>query len=164
MEKKILSKFPSDTNKINRKKSYKGNIKKLNIKRNFFINILELSIILILFPLFFLQEIRFQLTTLQFYSEIKLEIKGSGTQRILNAENTYSEYEYEGSLPDQLFINGVSQPINKKMIYNLPDEYNNNITLIWDSPLDSTSYMFYGMSNISKIVVSHFDSTNLKKI
>ena len=77
----------------------------------------------------------------------------------INPDNS----QYKGPLPDQLFINGNLEIINNTMIYNFTEEYN-NITLIWNSPLDSTSYMFYGMSNITKIVVSHFDSTNLKDI
>ncbi len=49
------------------------------------------------------------------------------------------------------------------MFYNLTWEYN-NITLIWNSPLNSTHFMFCGVSNIIKIVVSHFDNTRLTDI
>jgi surface protein len=49
------------------------------------------------------------------------------------------------------------------MIYNFIEEYN-NITLIWNSPLNSTQWMFCGVKNITKIVISHFDSTKLKKL
>ena len=49
------------------------------------------------------------------------------------------------------------------MIYNFKDEYN-NITLIWNSPLSNTDYMFYEVKNITKIVISHFDSTELNSI
>ena len=72
---KALYQITSYNNKINRKKDYKRNIKKLYIKRNIFINLLELSIILISLPLFFSEEFRYKLITLQFYSEIKLTIK-----------------------------------------------------------------------------------------
>ena len=158
----ILSKISSDNNKIYRKKAYKGNIKKLYINRNIYINLLEIVIILILFPLFYSKEIRFKLTTLQFYSEIKLTIKGTGNQYIL-AKGNPNFPNFEGPLPDKLFINGYSQIINNKMIYNFKEEYN-NITLIWNSPLNSTFFMFNGVKNITKIVISHFDSTKLKKI
>ena len=158
----MLCQISNDNNKIKRKKIDKGNIKKLYIKRNIFINLLEIVIILLLFPLFFSKEFSYKLITLQFDSEIKLTIKGAGNQYILNTGINNSQ-KYEGPLPNQLFINGVSEIINNAMIYNFKEEYN-NITLIWNSPLNSTSFMFYGVSNITKIVVSHFDSTNLKDI
>jgi len=162
---KILSKFSNDNNKINRKKVGKGNIKKLYIKKNIYINLLEIVIILILFPLFFSKEFRYKLIKIQFYSEIKLTIKGTGNQKILNKRTiVYSQSEnYEGPLPDKLFINGNSEIINNEMIYNLTEEYN-NITLIWNSPLSSTENMFYTLSNITKIVISHFDSSKLISI
>ena len=159
---KILYQISSDNNKIKRKKVGKGNINKLYIKRNIFINLLEIVIILLLFPLFFSKEFRYKLITLQFYSEIKLTIKGTGNQYILNTGINYYR-KYKGPLPNYLFINGDSKIIINTMIYNFTEEYN-NITLIWNSPLNSTSCMFYGVSNITKIVASHFDSTNLKDI
>ena len=66
-------------------------------------------------------------------------------------------------MPDQLFINGVSTIISNKMIYNFTEEYN-NITLIWNSALPSTKYMFNGVKNITKVVVSYFNSTILYNI
>ena len=42
------------------------------------------------------------------------------------------------------------------MKYNFTEEYT-NITLIWNSNLNSTKWIFNGVSNIIKIVVSHFD-------
>ena len=156
---KILNKISSYNNKINREKANKGNIKRLYIKKNIYINLLEIVIILILFPLFFSKESRYKLTKIQFYSEIKLTIKGTGNQNILATE----ESDYEGPLPDQLFINGKSEEINDKMIYNFKEEYN-DIILKWDSPLTSTAWMFNGVSNIIKIIVTHFDSTQLNFI
>jgi len=158
----ILNKIASDNNKINRKIDCKGNIMRINLKRNICMNLLELFIILILFPLFFSKEFRYKLIKLQFYSEIKLTIKGKGNQYILSTGiGTY--YKYEGPMPDQLFINEVSTNINNKMIYNFTEEYN-NITLIWNSPLSSTKRMFNGVKNIIKVVVSHFNSTILNNV
>jgi len=148
----------SDNNKISRKRSYKGNIIKLYLKRNIFIKTLELIIILILFPLFFSKEFR----KLQLYSEINLTIKGKGNQYILS-KGIKSYLEYKGPLPDQILINGDSQIIKNTMIYNFTEEYN-NVTLIWNSPLNKTDDMFSGVKNITKIVISHFDSTELKSI
>jgi len=156
---KALYQIKSDNNKINRKKDYKRNIKKLYIKRNIFINLLEIVIILILFPLFFSEEFRYKLITLQFYSEIQLAIKGKGNQYIFN-KGISKNRDFEGPIPDKIFINGGSQIINNTMLYYLTEEYN-NITLIWNSPLNFTHLMFCGVSNITKIVVSHFDSTRL---
>jgi len=136
----ILNKIASDNNKINRKRDCKGNIMKINIKRNIYMNLLELVIILILFPLFFSKYFRYKLTKLKFYSEIKLTIKGKGNQYILST-GIGSKTKYQGLIPDQLFINGVSTIISNKMIYNFTEEYN-NITLIWNSALPSTKYMF----------------------
>ena len=135
---------------------------KIHLKRNIFINLLELFIILILFPLFFSKEFRYKLTTLHFYSEIKLTIKGKGNQYILSTGiETYTKYE--GPIPDQLFINGVSKDINNTMIYNFTEEYN-DITLIWNSPLSSTRCMFNGVKNITKVVISYFNCTILNNV
>jgi len=95
----------NDNNKINKK-----NIMKLYLKRNIFSKLLELVIILILFPLFFSKELRYKLTTLQLYSEIKLTIKGKGNQYIL-AKGIDVFERYKGPLPDHLLINGDSQTI-----------------------------------------------------
>ena len=159
---KVLYQISNYNNKINRKKDYKGNIKKLYIKRNILINLLELVIIVISFPIFFSEEFRYKLITLQFDSEIKLTIKGKGNQYILN-KGIPKNVDFDGPIPDKIFINGDSQIINNSMLYYLSEEYN-NITLIWDSPLNSTSLMFCEVSNITKIIVSHFDSTRLKEM
>ena len=135
---------------------------KLYLKRYNFIKILELVIILILFPLFFSKVFKYKLTALQLLSEIKLTIKGKGNQYILS-EGIPDRINYQGPLPDQLFINGDLEIINSTMIYNLKEEYN-NITLIWNSPLITTKWMFNGVKNITKIVISSFDSTKLKNM
>jgi len=158
----ILNKIVSDNNKINRKRVCKGNIMKINLKRNICMNLLELVIILILFPLFFSKAFKYKLIKLQFYSEIKLTIKGKGNQYILST-GIKSYTKYQGPMPDQLFINGVSTNINNTMIYNFTEEYN-NITLIWNSPLNSTICMFNGVKNITKVVVSYFNSTILNNV
>ena len=130
---------------------------KLYLNRNIFNKLLELVIILITFPLFFSKEFGYKLTSLQLYSEIKLTINGKGNQNILNTKL------YEGPQPEQILINGDSQIINNEMTYNFTKNYN-NVTLIWNSPLIYTDNMFYGLSAIRTIVISHFDSTELKSI
>ena len=136
-------------------------------KKKSFITLLALAIILILFPSFVSKEYLYKLKALQFYSEIQLAIQERGDQYILSTGIPTDKggfyNKYEGPLPDYIWINGDSKIIKDTMIYNLTEEYN-YITLIWDSPLNSTESMFIGVKNITKIVISHFDSTYLKNI
>ena len=132
------------------------------LKKKSCITLLGVITILLLFPSFASKEYLYKLTELQFYSEIQLTIKGRGDQYILSTGIPFCT-EYEGPLPDYLWINEESQRINKEMIYYLTEEYN-YMTLKWNSPLNSTAFMFNGVKNITKIDILHFDSTQLKSM
>ena len=60
-------------------------------------------------------------------SIIILRINGTGNQTILSDA---SGHNFSGHIPDDILINGVSQDIKGKIVYNLNRQIN-NITIIW---------------------------------
>ena len=97
--------------------------------------------------------------------EIKITVKGSGTQMILS---DYSAEYYDrvvnfSYLPDEILINNVLQNYTGKYVYNLKNEYN-NITMRWNNPLGDTNCMFYNIKNITFFDFSNFDTTSVKEM
>ena len=60
-------------------------------------------------------------------SIIILRINGTGNQTILS--DTVG-YKFVDHLPDDILVNGISQDIKGKIVYNLNRQIN-NITIIW---------------------------------
>ena len=85
-------------------------------------------------------------------SIITITINESGEQKILSDNFNF--------LPDQVFINDVSQssPIKKKYSLSSPE---NTIKMIWNTQLTNCSNMFNGLSKIIKIDLSQFDSSKV---
>ena len=83
-------------------------------------------------------------------SSITLKTFGIGNIQIISEEYSF--------LPDRILINGINHAVNK--VYNLENS-ENNITLIWDNKLTSTSQMFKGCSNIIEIDFTLFDTSNV---
>ena len=66
----------------------------------------------------------------------------------------------DAKVPNQVIINGVVQ--NKATInYQLPNQNNNTIVIIYNTSLTTSSKMFYGMSNIVSIDLSEFDTSQV---
>ena len=91
-------------------------------------------------------------------SYINLKTMGSRDIKV------YSD-EYKGDKPDVIIINNKIN-LTKNEIRNTHNFENsgnniNNITLIWNNPLNSTSQMFRGCDNIIEIDFSNFDASSV---
>ena len=84
-------------------------------------------------------------------SEINLVIKGSGKQSLI-----YSNFNVVLS---QVLVNGKERTDCKKICY-LEQEIN-NVTLIFDTEIDSCYEMFYSLMNIIEIDLSKFDASHI---
>ena len=127
-----------------------------------------------LFLIFFMIIISFpiynqnKLGRLIFDSEIIVTIKGKNNQQILNNKTYYLEnaiiqlnqnYKFDYK-PSEILVNGIK--INKVdyYVYNLEEE-ENNITIKFNKTLKNCSVMFYGLSNLTKINFTNFDSSEV---
>ena len=128
------------------------------------ISLINLIILIILFSYVILSKAD-TLLTLNNLNEIKITVKGSGTQMILS---DYSEIIDEkiknfSYIPSVILINDEPQTYTGKYVYNLTKEYN-NITMRWDSPLYDTNCMFYKIKNITFFDFSNFDTTEVTEM
>ena len=85
-----------------------------------------------------------------FSGKINLVILGSGNQRILN-----NLYYLE---PSEVIVNGVTKASCKKSCEMNYEE--NNVTLYFNKPVNSTQFMFSQLDNIKEIDFSNFDFSN----
>ena len=87
-------------------------------------------------------------------NEIIITIKGNGEQNILS-------YDYKGTMPDQIIINGENHSyLTTNYIYNLAKEIN-KISLMWNSQLNSTNSMFKNLNNIIEFNFSYFNFSEI---
>ena len=91
-----------------------------------------------------------------YQSTINLTINGNGEHQFLN-------YSYQ-SKPSRLIIDGklLNKSDNDKYVLN--NDFNNNVTLIFDEQLESCEYMFSGIKQIIEIDLSNFDSSKVKSM
>ena len=81
-------------------------------------------------------------------SEIHLVIQGSGKQTLLN--------NYFSVAPSEVLVNGVKDDSCSKTCYLEGDI--NNITLKFDTQIESCHRMFFELDNIIEIDLSNFDT------
>ena len=95
-------------------------------------------------------------------SKITLKIKGIGSKNILFANNNpkYSECSFgETYYPDEIYINGDRHNIISNNYYL--NQTDNNIILIWNTPINYCECIFCGCSDITEIDLSFFDSSQV---
>ena len=91
-----------------------------------------------------------------FLNEINIKIIGNDTQNIL-----YENFEYP---PDEILIEGNSYSLGEKnTIINLTN-YENNITMKWNSSLTDCWNMFTGLSNLIEIDLTNFDFSKVTRM
>ena len=138
-------------------KSLNIQISKL-IKKTSFIN-------LIIFFTFINLSKEANILQLNYLYEIKITVKGNGTQMILS--NYTAEYNNRilnfTHIPNEILINNELQDYTGKYVYNLRNEYN-NITMRWNNPLNDTNCMFYKIKNITFFDFSNFDTKDVKEM
>ena len=86
-------------------------------------------------------------------SEIHLVIQGDGEQKLLS--NLYS-----GVAPSEVLVNGVKNDSCSKTCYLEGDR--NNITLKFNTQIESCYAMFDHLDNIIEIDLSNFDASNVR--
>ena len=89
---------------------------------------------------------------------ITITIKGKGEQQILSDEYV----NYANILSGIIINNKPFQVYNDKYV-NIQENDNNinNITLVWNEPLNNISGMFFNLSNITRIEFSNFDTSEI---
>ena len=87
-------------------------------------------------------------------NEIKIKIKGNGTQEIFNSE------DYSNNPPSIVLLNGNNVSLDGNQLTNLIEE-ENNITLIWENKLTNCDYMFRFLDNILEVDLSNFDASEV---
>ena len=90
--------------------------------------------------------------TLLKLSEIKLVIKGTGTQQIL-----YNSFRYD---PSEVIVNGNLKSTCRKSCY-LGNEDKNEVIIRFSSQINTCEYMFNGLRNIIEADLSNFDSSQV---
>ena len=121
-------------------------------------NILLLLLIVIYSPIFISNKDIKNLRYGNSLWEITLIIKGTGNQKILCDENVKG-YSF-GTTPSEIIVNRVSQSDIGYMAYNLEKE-RNIITIKWNKSFKNCNVMFYGLSNLTEIDLSNFDSSSV---
>ena len=99
------------------------------------INLIVFGFILIFLP---------ELILSDYYIEIK--VNNSGNNRILSDS-------YSGTLPNNIYVNGVSTSLNDKTVNVGSKDY--IIKLKWNSRLVNLRYMFYNLNNIIEINMNY---------
>lgn len=80
-------------------------------------------------------------------SKIIIKIDKSGTQKIFSDK-------YSGGYPNKILANNNEKTLSiEKTIYL--DSITNNIELIWNTPLENTSYMFFDIPQIKEVDLSN---------
>ena len=102
---------------------------------------------------------------LQSVSEITITIKGKGDQLILSDKNTsYNKAYYKfNNVPDKIIVNGKAREYTGKMVYDLEHE-ENVITMEFNNTLTDCNAMFSGLTNITRIDFSKFDSSKVTEM
>ena len=120
--------------------------------------------LIILFSLMFISK-EDNILQLNNINEIKITIKGNGTQMILS-DYTFDFWDRTlsfNNLPNEIIINNEPQYYTGKYVYNLTNEYN-NITMRWNNPFFDTNVMFYKMDNIISFDFSKFDTKGVTEM
>ena len=90
-------------------------------------------------------------------SEIHLVIQGSGEQQLLE------DYYFTNFIrPSEVLVNGVKNDSCSKTCNLVGDR--NNITLKFDTQIESCNYMFSRLTNIIEIDLSNFDASKVKNM
>ena len=138
--------------------SKKKNNKTPNFKiaiNNKKINILLFNLGLIFLPLFLSKEIKFK--QLAYDYEILLTIKGTGEKQIIN--NAIKD-------PYKIYLDGIETSFENKVISisSSNEDETHNVSIIWNSSVESCNSMFSDLNYIIKIDLSKFDSSQVTEM
>ena len=165
LEDKKISKKNLNLKETKNPKEY-TKLKKENIRHkiiNKLININELRSSLMIMRFLFIK--LFIIITLieKLYAKksyITLKVFKKGNIYIYGDDNIGTHCGLEHApLPDEIHINGVNQSIIKTVYYLSEPE--NNITLLWNNPINRATCMFLNCHDIVEIDLSNFDSSQV---
>ena len=125
----------------------KGNI--INIKFNDY----NLICLIVVFMIISSGESKYKLTKLNSYSEISEimnHIQGKGKQAILNREYKNTWNKYFNYIPSKIYINNILQN-ETNFDYNITLD-KDDIKLVFNESLRDCNFMFFGLSNITKLI------------
>ena len=158
----IKTKDENNFKKVERKK-LKNSINNSHIYKktnnNIISKLLIINLFLIIIP--YSLSTKFDLRKINLVSEITITINGTGDQQILG-DTEYVSWQYciYNNIPDEIHINNEKQNYTGKKVFNLEEEIN-NITMKFNSDITTSNVMFCGLSNITFINLSKFDSSHL---
>ena len=89
---------------------------------------------------------------------ITLKIKGKGNKYFFTPSPESSKFH---DYPNNIFVNGKNIEVNNS--YDFIQE-ENNVTLIWDNPIDNCENMFYSCTDIIEMDLSNFDASHVKNM
>jgi surface protein len=92
---------------------------------------------------------------ISYSSKIILTINGTGNQQIFS-----DDYDINPNYIDKIYVNDAAQDNKGKIVFNLNEEMN-NITIVWINQIINCYHMFYYLSNITYIDLSHFNSSSI---
>ena len=92
-----------------------------------------------------------KIKALSFNYEITIKIKGNGTQHIT----------WEGETPSRIYLNNNPTELTGAKIINDLELETNTVRMVWDSSFTNFHALFYGLSNITEIDLSNFDSSEV---
>ena len=148
-------------NRTKRKNNERNILKEVKMIKYFIVTIKKINFLLINF-MFFINLFNpifadnYGIRRKSFLNEITIKIIGNDTQNIL-----YEDFQYP---PDEILIEGISYSLGEKnTIMNLQN-YENNITMKWNSSLEDCWQMFTGLSNLIEIDLTNFDFSRVKRM
>ena len=151
---KILLLYPEDQNnimKVNKNFKIKYN-KKKTINSPIYLIFLYIFINYVFIHNTLSKEILlYSFTKINLDSEITMTIVGTGQQLILS-------HDYEGDLPDKIYVNNDYNKEKSRIVNDL-NQNENNIRMVWYSPVTNCALMFSQLSNIKTIDFSKFDTS-----
>ena len=148
-------------NRRRRKNNERNLIKEMKMVKYFIATIKKINFLLINCMIFINLFIpifgeKYEIRGNSFLNEITIKIIGTDTQNILNGNFMPA--------PDEILIEGNPCSLGEKnTVINLTN-YENNITMRWNSPLTDCWRMFNGLSNLIEIDLTNFDFSEVTRM
>jgi len=137
-----------------REKIYNNNRKILMIKNNIsFLLILNFFLICIIDNIL-CHNPKNDKRNLNTQSIIYLNVTGTKSIKILGSKSSL--------FPNKIYLNDIEVSISSNGNINIEKSGKNNVTLIWNKPLQSCEKLFQSASTVTEIDLSNFDTSNVK--
>ena len=153
-KKKVLQNKTKKLKGSTRGNIYKSNIKMLKLKNNIsFLLFLNLIFIFIINTIL-CQSPKNNKRNLNTQSIIYLNVTGTKSIKILGSKSSL--------FPDKIYLNDIEVDIDNSGNINIEKSGKNNVTMIWNKPLQTCEKLFQSASTVTEIDLSHFDTSKVK--